>query len=180
MSMLLRPHDPLEVVTTSRLERGANTPLGVAESCCGRNPVGMMSDGASQRSCGGRRGILKVKEPLGDAVATRRLGGRAQRDRRAKRTGGHPALAGNFAEPFGGSLGAGAKPPRPPAQGEAPPAAAQSGRRKGRPRRGQGARRPGDARSLGARAGRGAAGDARSQPGVAPAARRCPPTKEGG
>lgn len=28
-----------------------------------------MSDGASQRSCGGRRGIVKVKEPLGDAVA---------------------------------------------------------------------------------------------------------------
>lgn len=30
-----------------------------------------MSDGASQRSCGGRRGIVKVKEPLGDAVALR-------------------------------------------------------------------------------------------------------------
>ena len=30
-----------------------------------------MSDGASQRSCGGRRGILKVQEPLGDAVALR-------------------------------------------------------------------------------------------------------------
>ena len=61
--MLLRPHDPLEVVTTSRLERGANVLLGVAESSCGRNPLGTMSDGASQRSCGGRRGILKVKEP---------------------------------------------------------------------------------------------------------------------
>ena len=154
--------------------------MGVAESCCGRNPLGMMSDGASQRSCGGRRGIVKVKEPLGDAVATRRLGGLGAARPQGEAHGRAPSLGGEPCRAIWGEPRGGGKAPKTPG---ARRSAASSGAERapeGAPKTGAGStpprRRKEPGRTRGARGGR-----RRKEPaGGSPGGATTPPDEGGG